>query len=884
MEVVGAIASVGAILGGSQKALAVIWSIPGIPEDWCRLKEEVISVRAILAAAAIQFSPTEMFQPHTLPVQSALECLEDIANELQTLLNRVTKEKPDPSSNTKIYKPSTLKWVYLDKFKKEIGPFLIRLHNAKMSLNLALTIAQRYESLAKAEAMMQALHNMEQKFAIMTIQTQALPDPVLQVQQLVQALQVGTNNLTHHKIEDITSPAVDAGGIDALSVSADERELRPLPSSCARFCFCRCHNKGWFSRVQCDYTKCRRNTSTRQATWHVDLGRWLRSYGVSISISASLRPRVAIRSNEIRYHLSEMVEEGNRDMIWRHFYGVHPMDTYESTVTVLEDALRVRNTILLEMLMSHWDIYFQQYGLNRRDLFKAQWLRENGGLSVKATAVLSKLISYGEVDHSFQSTALHIAIERGDMDGVGAALASDPTSVSMCNLEGNAPIHVAVAQETLSIAMMTMLKGAGADLEQGDRDDDTPLILASLLGDLEVVQWLLRQGVHVVDPNQRNASGNDALHHAVQSDKVTSVAIMKLLLEAGVHPSTLDRCSGTPLHGLRCCRGGVALCKSKVQLLISAGAKIDSQDKFGRTALMGALFADNSGAVGALVDAGASLKHNDQSGRTAFHFAALGAGEDTLSELRRRRTFCSSDVDPFSPDPDGGSLWKYFLWSLITPSSKPSNLRIATKAVCHSFDILYLQARNFTLQSRVAALQQIFALLQTKNRTRALSQLTMLVEQYESRSLWRTGVDMQPFRSIHLQLRDGDVFGALQALQEQVELLRRSMAISPWRSHSQWWDGPIHFEATPVEDCERRFAFTCRMREEGLARWQRWRMRRNVGDYVYTAEASLPQRAKMLWRLMSVRGQARGRRMRWTWTKSPYVSRRLSEERRRLSP
>jgi hypothetical protein len=33
-----------------------------------------------------------------------------------------------------------------------------------------------------------------------------------------------------------------------------------------------------------------------------------------------------------------MVEEGNRDMIWRHFDGVHPMDTYESTntITVLE--------------------------------------------------------------------------------------------------------------------------------------------------------------------------------------------------------------------------------------------------------------------------------------------------------------------------------------------------------------------------------------------------------------------------------------------------------------------------------------------------------------------------------------------------------------------
>jgi hypothetical protein len=42
LEIVGAIASIGAILGGTRKTFGFIRSIEGIKDDWDRLNEEVM--------------------------------------------------------------------------------------------------------------------------------------------------------------------------------------------------------------------------------------------------------------------------------------------------------------------------------------------------------------------------------------------------------------------------------------------------------------------------------------------------------------------------------------------------------------------------------------------------------------------------------------------------------------------------------------------------------------------------------------------------------------------------------------------------------------------------------------------------------------------------
>jgi hypothetical protein len=282
------------------------------------------------------FPPSEIFQQHTLPIRSALDRLRHIANDLQALLKRVTKETNDPLSRTKTYNPKRLRWLYEDKFKKSVPSFLLRLHHEKTSLLLALAVARRREDPAGREAISGSLQSIEEKFAVMTIQTQILPNLFQEVQELRSALQAGNVIRSHRRIEDVASSPAASENDDSSQTLSNLQNLHSSHSSCTRFCPCRCHNNGWFFRVRCDYPNCRRNASTRQATWHVDLGRWLSSYGVSISISASLRPRVAIRLRDIRYQLSEKTEEGDRDLIWRYFYGIHPMDTYESTLTVLE--------------------------------------------------------------------------------------------------------------------------------------------------------------------------------------------------------------------------------------------------------------------------------------------------------------------------------------------------------------------------------------------------------------------------------------------------------------------------------------------------------------------------------------------------------------------
>ena len=67
------------------------------------------------------------------------------------------------------------------------------------------------------------------------------------------------------------------------------------------------------------------------------------------------------------------------------------------------------------------------------------------------------------------------------------------------------------------------------------------------------------------------------------------------------------------------------------EMLISAGARIDAQDRWGRTPLMVGIYveplAEHLPVVNLLVSKGANLNLSDQDGLTALHVASLGEAE-----------------------------------------------------------------------------------------------------------------------------------------------------------------------------------------------------------------------------------------------------------------
>ena len=111
-------------------------------------------------------------------------------------------------------------------------------------------------------------------------------------------------------------------------------------------------------------------------------------------------------------------------------------------------------------------------------------------------------------------------------DGNGASL------VNTRGLDGSTALHIVVAKR--NAYWLSFLIEQGADKNAGDRNGDTPLILAARTGYGEGVAQLLRARA---DVDRANRLGETALIAAVQSRQA---AIVSTLLKLGANPDKRD--------------------------------------------------------------------------------------------------------------------------------------------------------------------------------------------------------------------------------------------------------------------------------------------------------------------------------------------------------
>lgn len=136
-------------------------------------------------------------------------------------------------------------------------------------------------------------------------------------------------------------------------------------------------------------------------------------------------------------------------------------------------------------------------------------------------------------------TALHYAcMENAHKDLIWLLLSSgaDP---SAANLDGTRPMHYLVCRKAIEYnretvdhirgAVLCLLKG-GVDVNQPNRNGDTPLHLAALHDGYEVAQVLIDSGA---DPSITNGLGETVLHYAIMANKKV---IVEKLLEKGMDP------------------------------------------------------------------------------------------------------------------------------------------------------------------------------------------------------------------------------------------------------------------------------------------------------------------------------------------------------------
>ncbi|XP_062703206.1 ankyrin repeat domain-containing protein 12 isoform X2 [Aedes albopictus] len=175
-------------------------------------------------------------------------------------------------------------------------------------------------------------------------------------------------------------------------------------------------------------------------------------------------------------------------------------------------------------------------------------------------------------------------------------------------------------------------------IEQADEDGFTPLHLAVIQGNLQLVNLLLANGA---DVNALDNEGHSVVHWATVCGEVEA---LRVVLSAGADVSTPDINGGSPLHyAAQMCganyEGKTARASAKLALEILGtllnhpDTSVEVEDKDGRQPLLWAASAGSAKAVLALIKAGAQVESADKDGLTALHCAASRGHTECIDTL-----------------------------------------------------------------------------------------------------------------------------------------------------------------------------------------------------------------------------------------------------------
>ena len=241
------------------------------------------------------------------------------------------------------------------------------------------------------------------------------------------------------------------------------------------------------------------------------------------------------------------------------------------------------------------------------------------------TDTVRYLAGLPEVDLNHQenrnNTALHYAVERKHADVVEVLIGAG-ADIETKNDEGHSPLHVASISGELKA--MKMLVEAGADVRATDADRDTCLILAACGGYTDTVRYLA--GLTEVDLNHQQSNIFTALHFAVHFKHAD---VVQVLIDAGADIETKNARGLSPL--LLASHSGAL---TTVKMLVKAGADVRAAEDRRKTCLILAAYNGHTDTVRYLVGLPeVDLNHQDRKNRTALHYAANRKHPDVVQVL-----------------------------------------------------------------------------------------------------------------------------------------------------------------------------------------------------------------------------------------------------------
>uniref|UniRef100_A0A182P459 ANK_REP_REGION domain-containing protein n=1 Tax=Anopheles epiroticus TaxID=199890 RepID=A0A182P459_9DIPT len=217
------------------------------------------------------------------------------------------------------------------------------------------------------------------------------------------------------------------------------------------------------------------------------------------------------------------------------------------------------------------------------------------------------------------------------------SLSLPPSAVHRRDRSNKSALHYcSSAQDIAAAASVAMV--APELIESADEDGFTPLHLAVIQGNLQLVNLLLANGA---DVNALDNEGHSVVHWATVCGEVEA---LRAVLGAGADVSTPDINGGSPLHyAAQMCganyEGKTARASAKLALEIlntllnHPDTSVEVEDKDGRQPLLWAASAGSAKAVLALIKAGAHVESADKDGLTALHCAASRGHTECIDTL-----------------------------------------------------------------------------------------------------------------------------------------------------------------------------------------------------------------------------------------------------------
>ena len=228
------------------------------------------------------------------------------------------------------------------------------------------------------------------------------------------------------------------------------------------------------------------------------------------------------------------------------------------------------------------------------------------------------------------ATPLHTAIEKCRDVNLIAMLIDNQADVNAPNTSGKSPLHLSMQHNSLEVSMH--LVEMGADINRTDNENNSPILVGLIRATnpatnnneihVETVNFLL-EAKSEVNVRIRNNLGKTALHYAAE---LGQGALVRQLISLGGEVNVQDHSGSSPL---------MYACHSKqcVEILLRAGAAVNTVDEHGETALYKSISSCAHDSIHLLLCNEADPDIATAQGITCLHQSLEGRNYDAMELL-----------------------------------------------------------------------------------------------------------------------------------------------------------------------------------------------------------------------------------------------------------